>query len=280
MRKKNPFLALFALPLFFLPVACKKEEKSAILPADLPTEREEEQIEGNETNETTLETIVKTEPTETVFDSPTVATYGTLTADVNLRSGAGTNYAVLTSLKKGTSYALKKKVGNWYEIAHRGKVGYVSAGYVSTFTLPKSDKKAVEAVLEEGYKLLGTPYVFGAVRYHDGAGNRLSGFTTQKFDCSSLTQYIFYTGAKKLLGTTTRAQVVQGTFVPKSSLSRGDCIYFTNASRKNNVGVERVGHVAVYLGNDYILHTSSDYARIEKMNATRWGYYIESRRFL
>ena len=106
------------------------------------------------------------------------------------------------------------------------------------------------------------------------------GFTVNAFDCSSLTQYVFYLGANKLLGTTTRLQVKEGKAVKKSELSRGDCIYFTNASRYYNTGTERVGHVAIYLGNDYILHTSSDYARIEKLTAARKKYYIEARRFV
>ena len=122
--------------------------------------------------------------------------------------------------------------------------------------------------------------MYGAVRLHDGKGKLLSGFTAQKFDCSSLVQYMFYKGADTLLQVTTRTQVKQGTFVPKAELQRGDCIYFTNESRQHLTGVERVGHVAVYLGNDYILHTASDYARIEKMSKTRWKFYIEARRFI
>ena len=57
-------------------------------------------------------------------------------------------------------------------------------------------------------------------------------------------------------------------------------MFFTNASRKNNTGVERIGHVAMYLGDNYILHTASDYAKIEKISSARWGYYIQSQRML
>jgi cell wall-associated NlpC family hydrolase len=151
---------------------------------------------------------------------------------------------------------------------------------VEEFEVEKSENAELEEVIEEGYKQLGVPYVYGAVRLHDGKGNLLSGFTKSKFDCSSLVQYMFYQGAGVLLQTTTRTQVVQGKYVAKSELKRGDCIYFTNSSRQYNTGIERIGHVAVYLGDGYILHTSSDYARIEKMSSTRWGYYIEARRFL
>ncbi|MBE7080561.1 MAG: hypothetical protein E7371_04905 [Clostridiales bacterium] len=200
--------------------------------------------------------------------------------NVNLRKGAGTNHAVLTTSKQGTMYALTEKNGNWYKTYYRNQVAYIHASYVTVFTLEKSNNEAVEDVVAEGYKLLGTPYVYGAVRFHDGKGKLLAGFSVQKFDCSSLIQYIFYKGAGKLLNVNTRTQVKQGKYVKPSDLQRGDCIFFTNDERQYNTGIERVGHVALYLGNNYILHTASNYACIEQISAKRWSYYIEARRFL
>ena len=200
--------------------------------------------------------------------------------NVNLRSGAGTNYAVLGSAKKGTMYAIIGKTGSWYKTYYRNKVAYIYASYASVVSLEKSEDEDVENVLLEGYKLIGVPYVYGAVRVHDGTGKLLKGFNKQKFDCSSLVQYVFYEGADKILNVNTRTQVTQGKYVAKSKLQRGDCLFFTNEERQYNTGIERIGHVAIYLGNDYILHTSSDYARIEKMTASRWKFFVEARRFL
>lgn len=198
---------------------------------------------------------------------------------VNIRSGAGTNYSVLGTAKKGTMYAIIGKTGSWYKTYYRGKVAYVSASFFSVVEMEKSENSNVEKVLLEGYKLIGTPYVYGAVRLHDGTGKLLSGFSAQKFDCSSLVQYVFYKGANTLLQVHTRTQVKQGKYVKRSDLQRGDCIFFTNEDRQYNTGIERIGHVAIYLGDNYILHTSSDYARIEKMSAYRWNFYVEARRF-
>ena len=199
---------------------------------------------------------------------------------VNIRSGAGTEYSVLGSAEEGTMYALIEKKGNWYKTYYRNKVAYIYASYAQVVTLEKSKNTKAENVIEEGYKLIGTPYVYGAVRLHNGEGKLLAGFSVQKFDCSSLMQYIFYHGADKNIGTHTREQVTQGKYVKPADLQRGDCIFFTNEERQYNTGVERVGHVAIYLGNNYILHTASDYARIEKMTASRWNFYIEARRFV
>ena len=146
--------------------------------------------------------------------------------------------------------------------------------------MEKSGDDMVEADIAEGTKFMGVPYVYGAVRLHDGKGNLLKGFSLDAFDCSSLMQYMFYKGADKLLQVTTRTLVKQGTTVSKSKLKRGDLMFFTNASRKNNTGIERIGHVAMYLGDNYILHTASDYAKIEQISSTRWSYYIQSQRMI
>ena len=177
-------------------------------------------------------------------------------------------------------YAVIGKTGNWYKTYYKNKIAYLYAEYVSVFTLEKAENDTVEKVVAEGYKTIGVPYVYGAIRIHDGKGNLLKGFTSQKFDCSSLVQYVFYTGANKILDVTTRTQINQGKSVSKANLQRGDCLFFTNEDRQYNTGIERVGHVAIYLGNDYILHTASDYARIEKLSTKRWSFFLEARRFL
>ena len=201
-------------------------------------------------------------------------------SNVNIRAGAGTEYSVLGSAEKGTMYALIEKKGSWYKTYYRNKVAYIYAQYAQVITLEKSQNADAEDVIEEGYKLIGTPYVYGAVRFHDGSGKLLAGFSTQKFDCSSLMQYVFYQGADTIIGSHTRAQVKQGKYVHPNELQRGDCLFFTNEDRQYNTGIERVGHVALYLGNNYILHTASDYARIEKITASRWKFFIEARRFV
>ena len=216
------------------------------------------------------------EPPKVVY-----ADYIRCTGDnVNIRSGAGTSYSTLGSAEKNTTYAVVGKTGNWYKTYYRGKTAYIYSSYAAVLSLEKSDNEQIEDVIEEGYKLIGVPYVYGAVRLHDGKGNLIKGFSTQKFDCSSLVQYIFYKGAGKLLQVNTRTQIKQGKFVPAKQIQRGDCLFFTNESRQHLSGIERVGHVALYLGNNYILHTASDYARIEKISAARWNFYIEARRFL
>lgn len=205
-------------------------------------------------------------------------TYIKMASDgVNIRSGAGTGYKSLGYAEKNTLYSLEGTVGNWYKTKYKGMEAYIYKDYCLLVEFEKADDE-VEQVIDYGTRFMGVKYVYGATRYHNGNGVLLSGFTESAFDCSSLMQYIFKKGANVNLQVTTRTQVLQGKTVT-GSLRRGDLMFFTNSSRKNKIGVERIGHVALYLGNNYILHTASDYAKIEQISSARWGYYIQSQRF-
>ncbi len=232
----------------------------------------------------TEEPVAPTPPTEEpIAPAPpaqTQARYILILKDnLNIRTGAGTSYASLGQLEKGTLLELVKTENGWHQTHYKNRVAYVSAStsYTKPLSLNKTDDKT-EEVIARGLKFMGVPYVYGAVRYHDGEGNKLKNFTAHKFDCSSLMQYIFYLGADTLLGTTTRTQILQGERV-KGEVERGDLLFFTNDTRYYNTGIERVGHVALYLGGNYILHTASDFAKIEQVSAKRWSYYLEARRF-
>ena len=206
-------------------------------------------------------------------------TYVSVTGDkVNMRSGGGTGYAAYGSVDKSTMYAYDGEANGWFKTKFKNKTAYLSSNYCNLVEMTASEDERIEAVIAEGTKLLGTVYVYGAIRYHDGNGNRLKNFSIEEFDCSSLMQYIFSKGAGVNLQLTTRTQIYQGKTVKKSELKRGDLMFFTNASRKDKVGIERVGHVALYLGDNLILHTASDYAKIEQISPTRWSYFIQAQR--
>ena len=200
------------------------------------------------------------------------------TGGVNIRTGAGTNYASLGTADKGALLIYEGRSGNWFKTHYKDRTAYINAGYAALYGMPAASEE-IESVIKRGFDFLGTKYVLGATRCHDGNGNKIAGFTTTAFDCSSYMQYIFLYGAGTLLNVTTRTQISQGKAVT-GDLKRGDLLFFTNASRVNNKGIERVGHVALYLGDNYILHTSSDYARAEQITAARWNYYITARRML
>lgn len=207
----------------------------------------------------------------------------TNTNGLNIRTGPSTSYASLGAVEKGVLLKYDGKTDGFYKTTYLNRTAYVSANpsytTITSMDVPNADND-IENVINEGLKVLGTKYVYGATRYHYGNGTRVPGFKVSEFDCSSLMQYIFYMGANKLLDMNSRTQSLQGTHVNRSDLKRGDLMFFTNASRKDKTGIERIGHVGLYLGDNYILHTASDYAKVEQINSTRWGYYITARRMI
>ncbi|MGG2062180.1 SH3 domain-containing protein [Priestia megaterium] len=66
-------------------------------------------------------------------------TYTVTASTLNVRSGAGTNYASIGSVTKGQKLSVVSKSGSWYKINYNGRTGYVSSDYVqaSATTSPK-----------------------------------------------------------------------------------------------------------------------------------------------
>ena len=200
---------------------------------------------------------------------------------LNVRSAPSTSGRVLGSLDKGDMVRYEGSQNGWYKTVYKEQTAYIYAGNnLASVTYMKQASEKVESVIAVGEELLGHPYVWGSQRYHWGNGVLNSNFVKGQFDCSALMQYIFYKGAGVLMELNTRSQVLQGKSVELSDLQRGDVMFFTNDSRKNYSGTERVGHVALYLGDNYILHTASDHAVIEEISAKRWSYFIVAKRFV
>lgn len=93
-----------------------------------------------------------------------------------------------------------------------------------------------------GLSFLGTPYEFNA-----------KPFQTKTFDCSSFTQYVYGINGINL-PRNSRQQFQMGTSIPFEQIEMGDLIFFTTKKRKHKQGIERIGHVAIYIGNEKILH--------------------------
>lgn len=93
-------------------------------------------------------------------------------------------------------------------------------------------------IIQTGEKYLGTPYQFGAK----------SG-QTRTFDCSSFTQYVYKQNGISL-PRNSRQQSTVGQTIPRSQIQKGDLLFFTT-SQSNG----RIGHVAIYAGNNKVLHT-------------------------
>ncbi len=189
------------------------------------------------------------------------------------------NKKVVGTVYKNDLLPLIDETSNYYITTFNYNPVYIEKnGQVGIKKLPKSSSK-IEKVIETAKKTIGTKYVYGAERYHYN-GKRNYNFNKLYFDCSSLTQYAYFVGANVVIGANSRIQSTEGKVIKKSNISRGDLLFFTNSSRQNNTGIERVGHVGIYLGDNLMLHTASDYAIIEPISSKRWSYYISARRYV
>ena len=199
------------------------------------------------------------------------------TDGLRVRSSPSGSSSVVGSLDKNDVVAYIDSVNEYYKTIYKEKTAYIHKKYCDVLEIEESDEK-IEKAIEVGASLLGYPYVWGSQRYHWGNGKLNSNFVSGEYDCSALTLYVYYKSNGVILDVTSRKQTYNGKEVKRADLKRGDLLFFTNAQRKDKKGEERIGHVGIYFGNNYILHTASDHAVIEPISATRWSYYITARR--
>ena len=102
-----------------------------------------------------------------------------------------------------------------------------------------SQANTASQVISIGLRYRGVPYKFGSSKN-----------TTRTFDCSSFTQHVF-----KQVGINlprdSRQQSSVGKHVSKGQLKKGDLVFF----RSYGSASPRITHVAIYAGNNTLLHT-------------------------
>jgi cell wall-associated NlpC family hydrolase len=157
------------------------------------------------------------------------------------RSAPSLSAHIIKYLPQNTPLSIVEKLSNgWMKVQNNQATGYVYGKYIKS--VPQWEKKA-DSIIAEGKTFMGTPYVFGAKR-----------FQTQSFDCSSFVQYVY--GQYGIsLGWTSRDQALQGKWIPFNQMRKGDLMFFSDVAYPNEVGINKVRHVGIYMGNGKILHT-------------------------
>jgi cell wall-associated NlpC family hydrolase len=196
-----------------------------------------------------------------------------LTASVNVFRKPDPQSPWLGALKQGQQVAIVSQWQGWWAIVMGdGSQGYVPQSHVEllpyqvksvTPTTPAggvttappapmaqaspssplrtvSDDGFARSLIEEAYRYLGTPYVYG--------GNTDSGI-----DCSGLVRNCF---AAKGISLPRRAseQARIGQPVPLTELQPGDRLYFS-------VGKDN-DHTGIYLGNGYFIHAARSRGKV------------------
>ncbi|EMT53479.1 MULTISPECIES: C40 family peptidase [Brevibacillus] len=177
---------------------------------------------------------------------------------VNVRKSPTLDSEVIGKLPMGAVVDVLDPGAEWTKISFGQDESFVATDYLdevsssSESSSKEESKKRKKSSFstKELYRafepLLNTPYVLG-------------GTTTSGFDCSGFTSYVF----KELgitLPRTSEEQFQGGQAVSLDDALPGDLVFY------DTMGRGRVSHVAIYLGDDLIVHANGDDVRYEKLS--------------
>lgn len=155
---------------------------------------------------------------------------------VNIREEATTKSDAIVKVSKGTKLTCYSYEGGWYRVKYNGSTGYVAEKYVTAETPVSKGQEVVNYAKQ----FVGNPYVYG--------GSSL----TRGTDCSGFTMSVYRKFGYSLPHSSS-AQASKGTKVSWSEKQPGDLICY-------------YGHVAIYMGNNKIVHASNPKTGIKISN--------------
>ncbi len=126
----------------------------------------------------------------------------------------------------------------------------------------RSEQPAFQELRQHAFRYIGRPYVMG------GNGN-------PAFDCSGFVVRVFGESGYGL-PRTSRQQARVGRPVPLDAIEPGDLLFFASRGRP-------IRHVAIYLGDDEVIHASSRQGRVAIGDlSARWfrKHLVSARRIL
>ena len=193
-------------------------------------------------------------------------TAAVVTSAVHMRTGPSTSYTSLRVLGSGTQVTITGSTGSWYRVSYNGSTGYIYKTYLSTSVSSSSGStssgtSAGQALVEEGKKYLGVPYVWG-------------GTSPSGFDCSGFVYYVYKQCGYSITRTAT-AQNSDGYYVSRSDLQPGDIVIFYNSAMTS------IGHSGIYIGDGQFIHASSGSGKviISSLSSTYYNtHYYSARR--
>ena len=210
------------------------------------------------------------------------------TTAVNLRTGAGTDSSIVTTVQQGEALIVHADTGSgWYKVSLDGQTGYMSADYLSfSETMALSETGWVDGTGVRMRSAAGTDSsvvrVGGVTGYIRGdyismteieapastaasasIGEQIVEFAEQYlgtpyvwggaspsgFDCSGFVSYVMKNFGYSV-NRTAASMYSNGTAVDKSELQIGDAVFFASSS-------ESIGHVGIYIGDGEFIHSSS-----------------------
>ena len=203
---------------------------------------------------------------------------------VNIRSGPGTGYSVLTQAVSGENAYIIGINDGWYKIIFGNIIGYIRSDYLDLTEIPYENRDSQKAPLFfRGGKSTGvTPSpealngtaslaqkIIATAKQYIGVPYLWGGSTPSGFDCSGFVQYVFNRHGISL-PRTSKEQWTVGKSVSKDALKPGDLVFFANTYTTG------ISHLGIYIGNNQFIHASSSKGvTVTDLNNAYWAarYY-------
>lgn len=175
------------------------------------------------------------------------------TAKKNYYNLAGGHNRVIGKLAKGKKvHAFKARTVNGKTWVKLSGYGWTPKSNLKNY-VSKTSSSTFNDLTSYGSKFLGVPYVWG-------------GTTPSGFDCSGFVGYVYKNVVGKTLPRTAAAQYSAAKKISKSQLKKGDLVFF------NTTG--GVSHVAMYAGNDKLLHAAGKQVKYSNLYDGYWNKRI------
>ena len=161
---------------------------------------------------------------------------GTVTSSIlNIRVTKSTKAKKITTLKKGARVTLLSNNSKWVAVKVKGRVGYTQGQYIGVANGGTASDTTVskgESVVNYAKRFLGNPYRWGGTSLTRGA------------DCSGYVMSVYRHFGKSLPHSSYAQRNVGRRVRSLSKAKPGDIICYS-------------GHVAIYMGNNRVIHASN-----------------------
>lgn len=172
----------------------------------------------------------------TQVEAARLVTKGTVTSSIlNIRVSKSTKAKKITTLKRGAKVTLLSNNSKWVAVKVKGRVGYTQGKYIRIAnggTASATTMSKGQSVVNYAKRFLGNPYRWGGTSLTRGA------------DCSGYVMSVYRHFGKSLPHSSYAQRKVGRRVSSLSKAKPGDIICYS-------------GHVAIYMGNNRVIHASN-----------------------
>ncbi len=168
---------------------------------------------------------------------------------LNVRTGPGVNYALLTQLGRGDRVPVIEDLDGWYKIRIYTGAGYIAKenaelGWYLAEAVPTGTSAKRQKLIQYAQLFIGIPYKLGGTSLDSGG-----------IDCANFVRLCLKNALGISLDSTSGQLATRGFTVSLSNAKPGDLLFYADKKGKIN-------HVAFYLGDGKIIHAAQSIGQV------------------